>query len=131
MKQLLVLATLVFSHAAVACDCVPITDDAAFAKAQSVFLATVTEAELIEPARKVRARFTVLEIFKGDPTYVKALESHDPSSDCAVRITIGARYLIFAGPEEVALLGDCGPGYSRHFNAAKESTWLKKHKRPR
>ena len=127
MKTFLFALALFLSPVALACDCAPVPDETAFQNARAVFLARITNAELVSGKRQtVRAIFEVVEIFKGNPASIKFVESFTPDSSCGEPLIVGARYLIFAESELSAFIVTCG--HSRYFNETRETQWLRKHR---
>ncbi|HEY3414059.1 MAG TPA: hypothetical protein VGM51_13540 [Armatimonadota bacterium] len=93
LLSLLVGTALVMAipRVSVACDCKPYSDAERFDSAKAVFLGVATEQ-----ATGGKYRLKVEESFKGaDHDYLDVFA--DDGSDCAVRMRVGSRYLVFAG----------------------------------
>ena len=128
MRIFLISLLIVLSSTAFAYDCLPVSDETAFQNARTVFLARITSAELIPeaPQSSVRAKFDVIEVFKGNPASVKFLTSYTSDSPAWEPLMVGEHYIIFAKSESAAFITNCGN--NRHFIEAKEAQWLRKHR---
>jgi len=110
------------------CDCLSESDDESFKMAQVVFIAKITSAELVpqKPEPLVRARFDVVETFKGNPEPIAFLEALTSESCAGFPLIVGEKYLFFVKSENPAFISSCGN--NRRFIRVHEQNWLQKHK---
>lgn len=93
---------------AMACQCAPTDEAAAFQAARSVFVARIIAVRRIAHDAW-EADFASVGILKGSRVGVKQLRTGGPRAYCAAPLHVGAHYLVFAGDETVVSLSVCGP----------------------
>jgi len=110
-----------FSHNIFACACGSDgrSDEEAFIYYQFIFVARITKAELIKPETDsfsindkfivspvdelIRAKFVVIETFKGDPKQVTEIYGLPLGNSCGREIYVGGRYLIYTNNKRANL----------------------------
>jgi len=114
MKYLALLVFALSPTIGIACSCVPSNDEDAYADAQVVFLAMVTETKLIEgsPFDLVHAKFEVIEKYKGEEVRVETIES-TATTTCSTALLAGHKYLIYSDNNS-----------TEHVNACTRSRWV-------
>lgn len=127
MKQLVILITLlVCCDSALACTCKFFTTTEHYSRATEVFRARVESVDIVPVPKRlvgvhflmpsarewkgrtrtvVRARFKLLETYKGSPQLLEAVYTSN-SSSCRLNIYDGEEYVFFA--ETQGIVGFCG-----------------------
>ena len=136
MKQLIILiATLVCWHSALACSCKDSTTTESYSQASNVFRARIESVDIVPvpkhikdvgwslPSgsnpkdRVVQARFELLETYKGSPQLLNAVYTNQYGSSCGLFISDGSEYVFFADAEGIVHFCD---GSTRVWPSSKE-----------
>ena len=127
MRYLILFVLLLSPVISVACSCAPSSDEDAYERSKVVFLVKVTEAKLVNgsPFDLVRAKFDVIEKFKGEAINVETLES-TATSTCATALLPGHQYLVYSNNDPIKHINACTR--SRWVNAVREKELLERYR---
>jgi hypothetical protein len=121
----LCLMLLVASSSALACSCLRTdSDESRFRQAKHVFTARITGATEVKDGQgaRIEAKFSVSEVFKGQPHKLEQLWSHIPfghdSNSCAVVFSVGEHYVFLV--DDDGLVDYCSG--SKRYNPALEKS---------
>lgn len=128
MKRIAILIFLLAPGFSWACSCVETSDEAAYANSKSVLLVKITETKLVpnkEEGELVQAKFSVLEVLKGNLGGLELLQS-TVEWTCSVALISGHKYLIYSNGEKIKNINACTK--SRWINETREAELLKSYR---
>lgn len=101
-KTALLAACVFFTGNVMACSCIDNPIERLYALADSVFVAKLTKAELIDSSDRgedfaTKGHYEVVELFKGSPPrHGPLFDAELQSGNCSVGLLVGAQYVFFA-----------------------------------